>query len=194
MIIKEQIPFVKVNNILASQTKHALDLLTDLIMKEKFDIIIELGTYKGGLTEFLYEFNKNLVSYDISDKDLESKNKNINFRIGNSLEENTINEIKQLVKDKKALILCDGGDKEKEFKIYSEIIEDGSYIMAHDFSHDKLSYETHKNNVKWPSEAECYAWNLETCISTGILHQSSYYSKFLSAFWGCFIKRKYNNN
>jgi len=189
MIIKENRPFVTVNNILAAQTKKALDIFAGFILNEQFDIIIEIGTHRGGLSEYIHHLNSNFISYDINPEFNVSKKKDINFRIGNCLVENTMREIEKLVTGKKALILCDGGKKDVEFKIYSKMIESGSFIMAHDYSNDEESYNLAMRESGWFSPAECKYEEIKDAIKENNLKESNYHDIFLSTFWCCYTKK-----
>ena len=41
----------------------------------------------------------------------------------------------------KTIVLCDGGDKPREFKTFSKYLKKGDLILGHDFS---------RNKDKWP--------------------------------------------
>jgi hypothetical protein len=91
--------------------------------------------------------NCHILSYDINEqgwyKDMISEG--IDVRV-----ENVFNlhytEVKQEVidfiqQDGITLILCDGGSKIHEFNLLSNYMKQGDYIMAHDYSQDKETFE-----------------------------------------------------
>ena len=47
------------------------------------------------------------------------------------------------------LVLCDGGWKIGEFKIFSKLIKNGDYILAHDYSVSKEIYELEIKDKVW---------------------------------------------
>ena len=79
--------------------------------------------------------------------------KGIDVRVENIFNEDWTN-VKQDVIDfiqqeGVTIVLCDGGWKIGEFKIFSKLIKDGDYILAHDYSYDKVTYENEIKNKIW---------------------------------------------
>lgn len=181
MIIQSDYPFIKVNGILAAQTTRTAKVFTKFLLEEKFDLVIEIGTDRAGFSELIYSINKNLVSYDISNERNES-NKPIDFRISNCFSGDTILDIKEEIdKHNKVLILCDGGDKETEVKLFSLFLKHGSYIMCHDYADNEEDYITNMRLTGWPSEAESRLENLSRSLN--ILEKSYNYKEFTEIFW-----------
>jgi cephalosporin hydroxylase len=189
MIIKKDVPFVRINNILADQTLKALDLFTEFLLNEQFELVIEIGSGRGGFTEFLYAHCSKLISYDITSERNESNNGNIDFRVADCLDETTVNEInKEIEKCNKVLVLCDGGNKELEVKLFSSMLKSGSYVMCHDYCFTQESYDNFIFETLWPTQPESYYKNLESTLEKNKLSKAKNHNDFSSAFWGCFIK------
>jgi cephalosporin hydroxylase len=144
--------------------------------------ILEIGTSIGGLTSFLnYTCKKlsldcHILSYDINHHDWykDMISDGIDVRV-----ENVFNyeytEVKQEVidfiqQDGVTLILCDGGSKIHEFNLLSNFMKTGDFIMAHDYSQDKETFdrEVYKKLWNWfeisdkDIEDACLRNNLKT--------------------------------
>jgi hypothetical protein len=115
--------------------------------------------------------------------------KNTTFKISDILEPSTIFEIKSLIDfGGKVLLLCDGGDKETEFKLYSKFLKHGDVIMLHDYEHTESEYEFIKNKIGWTTVSESHFKNLDRYLSD--LHLRPFrYEEFKQVLWGSFIKK-----
>lgn len=159
----------------------------------EFNRIIEIGTDVGGLSLFLYK-NKNgrcdLVSYDI-DKSFNrvSDSYGIDFRIGDCFSNDTHNEIKQLILDesRRTLLLCDGGDKNREFNLFSQYLKKDDVIMCHDYSESETDFLIMKNNVGWEHTSESHLSSIQWAIDENNL-SGFHYDEFKSVIWGAFKK------
>lgn len=164
-----------------------------MILKD-FDRIIEIGTDIGGLTLFIHLNKKDeceLISYDI----LESINKvpkkyKIDFRIGDCFSEKTFNEIKNLIIEpsKRILLLCDGGNKNREFNTFCKFIKPNDVIMCHDFSESPQDFTIIKDNTGWIHSSESDLQSINESINKYNLDKF-HYNEFKSVIWGSFIKK-----
>jgi len=121
------------------------------------DRIIEVGTGCGIFTVFLgiYCFynDKKLITYDIEDKMQEKTRKlfrtlGIDYRIKNIFE--NITEIKdEIQKQGCSVVLCDNGNKVKEFQIFSKFLKSGDFIFAHDYAKDLDFFRSEIQNKYW---------------------------------------------
>jgi cephalosporin hydroxylase len=117
--------------------------------------IIELGTAHGGLSVlfgmFACSYGCKYITYDIFDtpnyKDL-FKRLDIDFR-QKDIFENESEIAKEIQSDDVTVLLCDGGDKIKEFNIFSKYLKQGDVILAHDYSPDEEYYRTYSHNNIW---------------------------------------------
>jgi 23S rRNA U2552 (ribose-2'-O)-methylase RlmE/FtsJ len=157
-----------------------------------FEQIIEIGFHRGAFSLWLHQNklpNTKLICYDISFLAKEVDDKNINFRLGDSFSDVIIEEIKQLIQSPlKTLLLCDGGDKEREFNLYSSFLKQNDVIMCHDFAESSEDYAIIKNGLNWPSPAESNLVNIKNAIDINDLAEFNY-TDFKNVLWGSFIKK-----
>lgn len=124
----------------------------------EFNTIIEIGTYNGGLTSWLYD-NKNsnamVVSYDIDGTVNQTRRNDIDFRIEDCFEEKAFNDIISYIqRPGKTLFVCDGGNKPKEFGIFSQYLKSGDVIIAHDYAKNPEYWKFVTDYWQWPYEAD----------------------------------------
>ena len=130
----------------AQQNHNVYDVFYNFLNKEKPKRILEIGTALGGFTQFLknvsdeLKLNIDILSYDIHRMNwYEDMVKNgLDVRVEDVFI-NNYSEVKQEVvdfiqQDGLTVILCDGGDKVREFNILSDYMKVGDFIMAHDYA------------------------------------------------------------
>jgi cephalosporin hydroxylase len=123
-----------------SHEEQALPIIRKLLKEFVPELIIELGTSKGGLTYVLHSAVKTaeLHTYDIkhksAHKDIANKfGENVFFHIAD-IQTKPLEEIIDLCKDKrKKLLYCDNGNKIKEVKMYSPNLLPGDILGMHDW-------------------------------------------------------------
>ena len=107
----------------------------------KPNIVIELGTSVGGFSCLLGLTCASLeipfVTYDIRPIDNPNfTSHGVHSRCIDVLSDDGISEIKLMLgadRNRKAILLCDGGNKIKEFNTFGGMLSSGSIIAAHDF-------------------------------------------------------------
>lgn len=118
-----------------------------------FDIIIELGADYGGLTNVLAD---NAISeraiihtFDLNkDRFTNLWPKKIVFHCLDIYA--NFEFISKLFNDgRKVLVLCDGGDKPREYKEMIKWMNPGDMIMCHDYYPDKEKFEEGKEIGRW---------------------------------------------
>lgn len=151
----------------ASQNHIVFKLLENYILYERIQYVVELGSQKGGLSVYLgtlacateqfifntFEINKT----DWYDRQAEGvghwfeKMQSISpFCKSYELDvfsDNCINIIKDISKNYKTLIICDGGNKPKEVDVYTSILKKGDIIMAHDFGSEIFDHQIDKSKL-----------------------------------------------
>jgi hypothetical protein len=145
----------------AQQNPYVFETFHHFLKNIKPKRILEIGTSIGGLTSFLnYTCKKLLIdchilSYDINEhswyKDM--INDGIDVRVENVFN-NDYSEVNQPVIDfiqqgGTTLILCDGGSKIHEFNLLSNFMKSGDFIMAHDYSQDKETFDRDVYKKLW---------------------------------------------
>ena len=130
------------------------------ILEENTDImrIVELGTGHGGMSLFfgslIHGRGGKVLTIDIvriMDGGYDSWNVlaekyNTTFLQMDIFLPETVKEVSNFIKDYKALIFCDDGNKKCEVPLYAEILKKGDFLLAHDynaeFSHEDLTQRT----------------------------------------------------
>jgi len=120
--------------------------------------IIEIGTGSGGFTMFLQDsldrFGSfaRIWSYDINcPKSYERiEDRGVSLVQGNIFKGNGIELLQSLINaDGTTLVLCDGGNKKKEFNTLSKFLKVGDLIMAHDYIDTKDNFLKNYKNKIW---------------------------------------------
>jgi cephalosporin hydroxylase len=184
----------------AQQSHNAYQVFYDFILEVKPNRILEIGTALGGFTEFLkiitdeLELNTKILSYDIYERPWYHQmiENGIDVRVENIFNEDwsgVKQEVVDFVKQEGVtIVLCDGGWKIGEFKIFSELIKEGDYILAHDYSFSKEVYETKIKDKIW-NWCEITESDIEQSVIDNNL-KSYNQNKFSQAVWVCKIKEK----
>ena len=173
-----------------AQSKHVTKAFS-MILKD-FEQIIEIGTFTGAFTYWLYQ-NKlescQITSYDINPDYLEVESfGDTRLEICDCFEPESILQIKSILKEpKRTLLLCDGGDKETEFKIFARFLKSGDVIMLHDYCETEEEYEKIKKELNWTTDSESHYKNLERYLPELNL-KPFLYDAFKQVLWGSFIK------
>lgn len=177
-----------------SQTFECFDLFKKFL--KVFDIVIEIGTYSGGFTYFISEnTDAKVYTFDIVHPDKRNANgdlsiidifctNNITFIEDNAF--NKIDFIKNIIKNKKTLLLCDGGDKNAEINTFCSILSEGDVIMCHDY--DDGDFEKIKKNIGWPLGAESNYNNIKVALEENNFKKFKLYNELKNNFWGSFIR------
>jgi len=182
----------------AQQSHNVYQLFYDFISEVRPVRILEIGTALGGFTEFLkiitdeLNLNTKILSYDISERPWYSQmvEKGIDVRVENIFNEDWSGVKQEVVdfvqQDGLTIVLCDGGWKIGEFKIFSKLIKSCDYILAHDYSVSKEIYESEIKDKIW-NWCEITESDIEQSV---IEHNLKSYNqdKFSQAVWVCKVK------
>ena len=145
------------------QTWPALFML-EWVITDNRDItrVVELGTGCGALTIFfgihMSMRNGKVLTLDIIKK-MEpnwhqlAKKLDITFEKRDVFKPITVQRVKKFIKDGRALIFCDNGDKKREFPLYANILKKNDLIMAHDWGpvdmrHKSLRWGLKKGEIR----------------------------------------------
>jgi hypothetical protein len=183
----------------AQQSHNVYQVFYDFISEVKPNRILEIGTALGGFTEFLkiisdeLNLNTKILSYDISERPWYNQmiEKGIDVRVENIFNEDWSGVKQEVVdfvlQDGITIVLCDGGWKIGEFKIFSKLIKKGDYILAHDYSFSKEVYESKIKNKIW-NWCEITEQDIEeSVIENNLISYNQ--DQFSQAVWVCKVKQ-----
>jgi predicted O-methyltransferase YrrM len=174
--------------IFTQQNKNFYPAFEKLFAQENIVRVLEIGTATGGFIRAVRDLtDAEIITYDI----LETKHKA-------TLEENNISvNVKSVFEDYDAveeyisgkgqvLVLCDGGNKIKEFDVFSKLLKTGDIIMAHDYSYDEAMYRAYiRENVwRW---CEIQYKDIAMAVETNNL-EPVLTEDFQEAVWTCWKK------
>lgn len=181
----------------AQQNHNALNVFRAFFAAHPdIDLVLELGTGNGGFAIFLKDecdkLGAKFVTYENDPGRLadhaheEFARRNIDVRQLNILSpEGLQSALAELRASKRAMVLCDGGDKMSEFRLFAPHMRVGDLLMAHDYAPNSTVFNTEYMNKIWN-------WH-ETDDSGTIAARTAanlvpYYPDFNSAAWLCTIK------
>lgn len=183
----------------ASQQNHnAYEVFYNLLNEIKPKRILEIGTALGGFTSFLNivskenNLNIDILTYDIYARPCYSdmRDDGIDVRVENVFGDNfeKVNDevIKYIQQDGITIVLCDGGDKIREFNLLSNYIKRNDLIMAHDYAYDIDKYQKDIQYKIWNwceiTEYDIY----EASVKNNLINYSQ--NIFDNIVWVCKIK------
>jgi hypothetical protein len=187
------------------QHKNIINVFKHLLSELKPSTIIEIGTEYGGLSLLLQDLivelglKTKLRTYDIKTPTflmehpkfsdiIEIRTKDLFSYEPFRLSEEGIDEVKEFMSnDGVNLILCDGGNKSKEFNSFSEIINTGDVIMLHDYIIDENEFNENFKDKIW-NWHESKLSDIEDSIIKNNL-EPYLEDEFSKVVWGSFIKK-----
>jgi|WetSurMetagenome_2_1015567.scaffolds.fasta_scaffold77307_4 hypothetical protein len=183
-------PFLVVEGVTASQTPLIVKPFKRLL--KGVAQIIEIGFDQGGLSLWLHRNKRDscsLVCYDITKERLTVPlSHGIDFRIGDCFSHEIITEIVELIQlPGRTLLLCDGGDKKKEFSFYCDVLKHGDIIMIHDYADNEEDYQAIKDKLNWPTQPEVFYRDIYHAAISHNLRPYNYCG-MMEVLWGSFIK------
>lgn len=125
-----------------AQTPEALLVFNEIFNREKFVRVIEIGTFFGGFALYLALCSK-ILNMKFFTFDIKTRNGNAYKKIsqlgGTFLQLNVFQsrgkeKLRSLIQSPgRVLLLCDGGDKREEMKIFASFLKSKDVIMGHDY-------------------------------------------------------------
>lgn len=149
------------------QHDNVFEVFSNFLLDIKPKRILEIGTGTGVFTMFIRDFlNENgmsdvdMLTFDVNDNtdihdqlrtmdNIKVSKENL-FTGGNDFVLARVDLIEPYIKlEGTTLVLCDGGNKIKEFNQISPLIKSGDFIMAHDYADTQENFEANINNKIW---------------------------------------------
>lgn len=139
--------------IFAQQNKNFYPAFEKLFAQENIVRVLEIGTATGGFIRAVRDLtNAEIVTYDIKETRRKAtlEENNISVKVLSAFDDFDFIE-EYISAEGQVLVLCDGGNKPKEFEFFSKMIKPGDVIMAHDYCRDDELYNAYiKDNVwRW---------------------------------------------
>lgn len=123
-----------------------LSLYQEVIFETKPEVIVEIGTKFGGSALYFQDLmgdSGQVITIDIKDQ-ADYKDPRIKYLIGDSLSEDIMAEVKELVKGKKTMLVIDGDHSRRHVKWelykYNNIVTPGQYMVVEDCYIDRGLY------------------------------------------------------
>ena len=118
----------------------------ELVFNANPDIkrVVELGTGEGGFTIFLAVHMSmrggEVITFDVDHNKMPTPTRKllkalqVRAVVANVFAEETVNEIRGLLSSaERKLLICDNGDKEREFEVYAPFVRPGDLILVDDW-------------------------------------------------------------
>lgn len=182
----------------AQQNPHAFEVFFNFIKEVKPARIIEIGTALGGFTMFLNYCCKELNSqtkihtFDILDRHAYKvlTQEGIGVHIENIFEKDFLEiptEYVELIQNPGVtLVLCDGGDKIREFNLLSTYLKPGDFILAHDYAIDRTDFEERVNKQLWNWFEIQESDIAQACLDNNLIDFKR--EEFNKGVWVCKVK------
>lgn len=182
----------------AQQHPQALPLFRSFFAAHKdIDLVLEIGAGNGGFAAFLKDeadkIGAKFVTYETDPARLalyahaEFVRRNIDVRVIDALSAAGKQSIlAELANSKRALILCDGGNKIVEFNTFAPHVRPGDIMMAHDYAPNAAVFQTEYVHKIWN-------WleidDESTIAARDAANLVPYHIEFNSAAWLCVVKQ-----
>jgi hypothetical protein len=139
-------------------------------LDQPFSRAIELGTAWGGLALFLRQLFEpaEVWTYDIHanpSRDRLLQNRGVVVRVADIFSEPAFSEIIQhMTGAGRTLLLCDGGDKRREFDTFAAYLKHGDMVMIHDYAISRLYFVEELQEEHWRWCEVTYPDIAQVCI------------------------------
>jgi len=123
------------------QAPKIIGCFKEFFKDKQFDTIIEIGTAFGGLTMLLVDLNPfaEIHTFDVTEW-MKYRIDGATKHIENVFFEGKEDIVRMILEEKKVLLICDGGDKPREFNVFAPYLKPGDFIMAHDYEENTCGW------------------------------------------------------
>jgi hypothetical protein len=182
-------------NILLAQVDDIENLFNSIFSENDIKQIVEIGTNRGGLSIWLSDNapeNCQILTLDINRGFLQYNEKDYSHNL-QFVEADCFHNGKDLIvswiqKPGQTLVLCDGGHKNEEFKLFSQYLKPNDIILLHDYIDNGTIWGKTITKYDWPSPPESSRAAIENSLLVTNLEEYQYI-KSCEHLWGCFKKR-----
>lgn len=113
------------------------ELILKIIKDKNIQLYIELGSGSGQMLKYVRELGIQTTGFEING----IENKNLDLRIRDIFKQETIDEIRNLLKQNETiLVYTDGGNKPRELEIVAPMLKKNDFLGAHDFNTEILPH------------------------------------------------------
>ena len=137
--------------IFSQQNKNFYHAFEKLFAQENIARVLEIGTATGGFIRAVRDLtNAEIVTYDIKETRHKTtlEENNITVKVQSAFDDFDFIE-DYISRENQVLVLCDGGNKPREFEVFSRLLKPGDIIMAHDYSRDDELYRVYLKDNVW---------------------------------------------
>lgn len=131
------------------------EIVGKFLLEEQFTDILEVGTAFGGFIRFVKDTlpNARVATYDLFVDNSSLKDFDIEFRFRSPFSEDyrfiDCDLVEFISSSKRLLVIVDGGDKIKEFRLISPLLREGDHMMCHDYVYDDETFKRDYENKIW---------------------------------------------
>jgi len=158
-----------------------------------FDRVVELGTFNGAMALYLRRVCRDdaeVVTFDIDASLLMLPvDSGVDARWGDYFMEGTQVDIRRLVSGtrRRVLLLCDGGYKQEEFRMFAPMLKPGDAIMVHDYAETLEEYEEITRRIGWFDVADSCWDGVRGVVESCGLRRHPMYEELKGVLWGAFV-------
>jgi hypothetical protein len=183
----------------AQQNPKAFSVFRDFFAANSdFKLVVEIGTSSGGLSLLLKDLcdgiGAKFVTYEINEglrDELSQRfgfvSRNIDMRVCDIFQPENIRALVSAIQEPgRVLLLCDGGNKVREFNLFAPYLKPQDVIMAHDYAPNGDVFHAEYVDKIWNWHEIDDASTAEVTVAANL---ENFYPAFPQVAWLCCIKK-----
>lgn len=181
-------------DILLAQVDDIENLFKAIFAENEIRQIVEIGTNRGGLSILLSDMAPKgcqILTLDIHDHVIKFNPKeyedNLTFVAADCFSVGKDLIASWIQKDGQSMLLCDGGNKNREFNSFSEYLKPNDIILTHDYEDDPNIWKETCDKYNWAAPPESRLSAIQNSIEKYSLEKYQY-EYACHHLWGCFKK------
>ena len=112
-----------------------LDRYRSVVAADQPEVIVETGTHLGGSARWFAALGVDVVSIDTLQRNLDRQSR-VRWLIGNSIDPNVVDEVRQLVADRRTMVVLDSDHSadhvRAEIAAYGPLVTVGCHLVVED--------------------------------------------------------------